>query len=78
MVNTLAKVILETDEQSKDDEPDHASLGLDPSLSAHRCPSCGAQCLDLGAETGDHYRLSRRWYRCINCNNNHSEIIIKI
>jgi hypothetical protein len=64
-------------ESDSPEEHDLAALGLDPNLSTHLC-RCGAQCLDLGKETGDRYRQSRRWFRCTKCNEQHSEVLSKI
>jgi hypothetical protein len=68
----------DTEKPKCDEEHELAPLGLDPSMSSVLCPFCRAQCLDLGKETGDRYRLSRTWYKCEECNNLHSEIIGKI
>ena len=63
MVNGLAKLICDPLKPSGE-EPDEAPLGLDPSLSDHLCPHCGAQCLDLGQEAADEFTRASRWYQC--------------
>lgn len=62
-------------ERSLNDELSDLPMSLDPNLSNHLCSACGAQCLDIGLESGDRFCRPRRWFKCPTCNNLDSIIV---
>jgi len=62
-------------ERSLNDELSDLPISLDLNLSNHPCPACGAQCLDIGLESGDRFCRPRRWFKCPTCNNLDSIIV---